>query len=87
MGRLDDRIGKLEGLYLRPTPRRSRTAEELEREARIAELKHLYRTTREVAEHEAEEDSPQRLRALQEIEERVSRRRRAMLAHSRENPF
>jgi hypothetical protein len=76
VGSIERRIEALEGLYLRPTPRRS-PAEELEREARIAELKHLYRTTREVAEREAEEGSPQRLRALQELEEHVSRRRRA----------
>lgn len=46
----------------------------MEREARIAELGYLYGTVREVAEREAEEGFPQRLRALQELEEHVSKR-------------
>jgi hypothetical protein len=72
MGNLENRLSRLEG-RIRPSPQRS-PAEELEREARIAELGYLYGTVREVAEREAEEGFPQRLRALQELEEHVSKR-------------
>ncbi len=75
MGNLENRLSRLEG-RIRPSPQRS-PAEELEREARIAELRLLeerHWTIREVAEREAEEGFPQRLRALQELEEHVSKR-------------
>jgi hypothetical protein len=46
----------------------------LEREARIAELGAGYGTIREVAEREAEEGFPERLRALKELEGHVEKR-------------
>jgi hypothetical protein len=70
-----DRVAHLErcvGQPLRRSP-----AEELEREAKIAELRHLYGTVRDVAQREVDEGRPQRLRALQELNEQVQKRRRA----------
>jgi hypothetical protein len=72
MGSLEKRLETLEG-HVGPKPRRS-PAEELEREARIAELRRLHGTIREVAQREAEEGYPQRMRALQELNEHVEKR-------------
>jgi hypothetical protein len=72
MGSLEKRLETLEG-RIAPTPRRT-AAEELEREARIAELGAGYGTIREVAEREAEEGFPERLRALKELEGHVEKR-------------
>ena len=69
-----DRLARLEGRVEQPL-RRS-PAEELERETKIAELRHIYRSIREVAQREADEGRPQRLRALQELNEQVQKRRR-----------
>ena len=72
MGSLESRLGRLEG-RVGPTPRRD-PAQELEREAIIAELKQLEEMKgplRERAEREAAEGYPQRLRAIEELERMV----------------
>jgi hypothetical protein len=75
MGSLEKRLVTLEG-RVGPKPQRS-PAQELERETIMAELRLLeerHGTIREVAEREAEEGFPQRLRALVELERHVEKR-------------
>jgi hypothetical protein len=76
MGSLEKRIGSLEG-RLEPKPRRS-PAQELEREAKVAELKRLAAAVYEKAKHEAEEgytgSYTRRWQALQELNEHVEKR-------------
>jgi hypothetical protein len=78
MGNLENRLSRLEG-RIQPleAAQRSGEAQQLEREAIIAELERLERERgplREVAEREAEAGFPQRLRALQELEVHVRKR-------------
>lgn len=74
MGSLESRIGRLEE-RIGPTPGRN-PAQELEREAIVAELKRLRGALRERAEREAAEGHPQRLVALEDLERVVEERRR-----------